>query len=80
RATKLVVFALVAGEGAMLFLAFREPVLGAFLLLGAVWLLLDVTLLYRNRPYTRREFQVFGVALNAAGFASLAWVWWRGSL
>jgi 4-hydroxybenzoate polyprenyltransferase len=80
RATKLVVLALVAGEGAMLILAFREPVLGAFLLLGAVWLLLDVTLLYRDRPYTRREFQIFGVALNVAGFASLAWVWWRGAL
>ena len=51
-----------------------------FLVLGAVWLLLDLTLLYRTRSYTRREFQLFGLALNVAGFASITWVWWNGSL
>ena len=80
RATKLVVVALVVIEAALLIVAFREPVLGGFLLAGALWLLLDATVLYRDRPYTRREFQLLGLALNAAGFASLAWVWMRGTL
>ena len=80
RATKIFVLALVVIEGAMLIVAFGDAVLGGFLLLGAAWLLLDVTVLYRDRPYTRREFQILGLALNAAGFASIAWAWTRGTL
>jgi 4-hydroxybenzoate polyprenyltransferase len=80
RATKILVLALVVIEGTMLIVAFGDAVLGGFLLLGAVWLLLDVTVLYRDRPYTRREFQILGLALNAAGFASIAWAWTRGTL
>jgi 4-hydroxybenzoate polyprenyltransferase len=80
RATKLLVLALVVVEGVLLAAAFGEPMLGGFLLLGGAWLLLDATVLYGDRPYTRREFQIFGMALNAAGFASIAWVWWRGTL
>ncbi|HVS13670.1 MAG TPA: UbiA family prenyltransferase [Thermoanaerobaculia bacterium] len=80
RPTKLVVLALVLAEGWLLIVAFRDPVLGSFLLLGALWLLLDATLLHRARPYTRREFRVLGLALNVAGFASIAWAWAAGTL
>jgi 4-hydroxybenzoate polyprenyltransferase len=80
RATKLAVLVLVVAEAALLLVAFAEPVLGGFLLLGALWLALDATVLYGDRPYSRREFQILGLALNVAGFASIAWVWVTGAL
>ena len=70
----------VALEAALVWLWFRELVLGLFLLFGSLWLVADVTVLYRDRDYTPAEFRLFGIALNAAGFASILWVWWRGSL
>lgn len=78
--TKALVLTLVAGEGALLFAGFGEWVLAALLWLGAVWLALDLLVLHRARPYSRREFRLFGLALNVAGFTSITWVWWRASL
>jgi 4-hydroxybenzoate polyprenyltransferase len=80
KATKGIILALVIAEGLMLGLRFRDWILGGFLLLGCVWLLLDLFLFYGARNYTRREFQLFGVGINAAGFASMAWVWVNGTL
>ena len=77
---KVVVIALVIAEACFLYWGFGERVLSAFLALGALWLTLDVAVLYRSRQYTASEFRLFGVALNVAGFASIVWVWWTGSL
>ena len=80
KPTKLVVLAMVVTEGLLLGFYFRDWVLGGFLLLGSVWLLLDLFVLYWDRPYTRREFRIFGLAINASGFASMIWVWNVGTL
>ncbi len=77
--TKIVVMTLVGVEGALLVWGFRDIVLGGFLLAGVGWLLFDV-FYWGNRAYTRREFLLFGLGLNAGGFASMAWVWWTGTL
>lgn len=77
--TKLVVMVLVWVEGVLLVWGFRDVVLGGFLLLGVGWLAFDVWY-WGNRAYTRREFLLFGLGLNAGGFASMAWVWWTGTL
>lgn len=77
---KGLVLALVLVESLLLLRVFDERALAGFLALGALWLALDLFVLWRGRPYSRRQFQLFGLALNAFGFASIAWVWWRGSL
>lgn len=79
RATKAVVIALVVIEGGLLCTRFRDYVLGGFLLLGSLWLVFDLSW-NQNRAYTRFEFHLFGLGLNAAGFASMAWVWETGTL
>ncbi len=78
--TKIVILTLVVLEGLLLGFWFRDWVLGGFLLAGSLWLLADLCILYRDRPYTRNEFRLFGLGINAAGFASMAWVWNAGTL
>jgi 4-hydroxybenzoate polyprenyltransferase len=80
RPTKAIVATLVALEGAFLILRFDEVAMGVFLVGGALWLLYDLLVYARERDYTRQEYRVLGWALNAAGFGSIAWLWWRGSL
>jgi len=80
KGTKRVVLALVIIEGLLLGFRFHDWILGGFLLAGCLWLLLDLFVLYRDRPYTRAEFRLFGLGINAAGFASMAWVWTTGTL
>jgi 4-hydroxybenzoate polyprenyltransferase len=80
KATKLIVLTLVVVEGLLLGFRFHDWVLGGFLLAGSIWLVLDVFVIYRDRPYGPFEFRLFGLGINAAGFASMAWVWETGTL
>lgn len=80
KLTKLIILTMVIIEGLLLGLRFQDWILGGFLLAGSCWLALDLLVLYRDRPYTTREFNLFGYAINAAGFASMAWVWQTGTL
>ncbi len=79
RASKAIVIALVIGEGILLCTRFRDYILGGFLLMGTLWLAFDLCW-NQARAYTRFEFHLFGLGLNAAGFASMAWVWETGTL
>ncbi len=77
---KWVVIILVLIEALILGLHFHDLILGGCLLLGLFWLLLDLLVFYGERAYTQQEFQLFGIAINVAGFASMAWVWQTGTL
>ena len=76
---KVIVMALLLVESALMGFVFRDAVLGVFLLLGAGWMVLDM-IVFRTRPYTPAEFLLFGAALNVVGFASIAWIWFTGTL
>jgi 4-hydroxybenzoate polyprenyltransferase len=80
KRTKGLVLALVVLEGLLLGWFFHDWILGGFLLAGSLWLALDLFVLYGDRPYRKREFQIFGLCINASGFASMAWVWEMGTL
>jgi 4-hydroxybenzoate polyprenyltransferase len=80
KPTKALILTLVIVEGLLLGFRFHDWILGGFLLAGALWLILDLLVLYGDRAYSRFEFRLFGYAINAAGFASMAWVWYHGTL
>ena len=80
RLTKLIITALVFSEGSILGLRFHDWYLGGALFVGCIWLLLDMLVLFPEGIYTRRQFQLFGLGINVAGFASMAWVWETRSL
>jgi 4-hydroxybenzoate polyprenyltransferase len=71
--------ALVFVEAALIGEVFRDYVLAGFLFLGGCWLAADI-FIFRDQPYTRNQFLLFGAGVNAAGFASMAWVWSTGTL
>lgn len=76
---KVIVLLMIVTEAWLIMRVFGDEVLGAFLLFGCAWLVFDI-LYFRARSYSHRQFLVFGAALNVAGFASMAWVWYSGTL
>ena len=76
---KGIIFALVLLEATLITLLFRDFVLGGFLFFGAAFLLMDIAV-FRDHSYSRNQFLLFGLGLNAAGFSSMAWVWFSGTL
>ncbi|HEY8901524.1 MAG TPA: UbiA family prenyltransferase [Chthoniobacterales bacterium] len=76
---KLICLVLVLAEAFLLWIVFRDHVLGTFLLLGAGWLVFDL-FAFRDRSYSQSQFLLFGAGLNLSGFASMAWVWATGTL
>lgn len=76
---KLAVIALLVVEGLILGLHFGDWVLGGALL-GAVPALLIDLWLTGSKQYTRKQFTLLGVAMNAAGLVSMVWVWFNDSL
>lgn len=80
RPSKLVITGVVAIEAALLWFGFGDAVLAGTLALATLWLLADLLVLWRDRPYTRGEYTLAGVGMNVAGLISMAWVFWTGAL
>ncbi|HTD70637.1 MAG TPA: hypothetical protein VK647_09265, partial [Gemmatimonadales bacterium] len=57
-----------------------DPWLAAFLAASAAWFMLDVMLLWRDRPYSPGEMRFSFLAWNAVALASMPWVWHAASL
>lgn len=77
--TKLAVAFLVLVESVLILAVFHDVVMGGFLAFGVLWLLGNL-LVFRDKSYTRNQFLLFGIGLNAAGFASMVWIWYAGTL
>jgi 1,4-dihydroxy-2-naphthoate octaprenyltransferase len=77
---KLLVAALLAAEGVLLYEFFRDPELTAFLFASAAWFVLDATLVWRSRPYTPAQMRFAMLAWNAIALGTMPWVWWKASL
>jgi 4-hydroxybenzoate polyprenyltransferase len=80
RPSKLIITGVVAIEAALLWFAFADWLLASMLAFGTLWLLADLLILWRDRQYTRHEYTLAGLGMNAAGLISMAWVFYTGSL
>jgi hypothetical protein len=58
----------------------KDAGMTVFLLCGAVWFLLDATLLWRARPYSTWQMRAFLLGWNLIALASMSWVWATASL
>jgi hypothetical protein len=47
---------------------------------GALWFVIDATLLWRSHPYKPLEMRMFMWAWNAASVAAIYWDWNRAAL
>ena len=59
---------------------FRDWMVSGFLALGAVWFVLDATLLWQNRAYRPKEMRLFLWGWNIAAMAGILWNWLHGAL
>lgn len=71
---KLFMFLLLLIEVFILIFWFNDLVLAAGLGAFAIWLLIDVFLVFRNKSYTLSEMMLFGYGMNIIGLASMVWL------
>ncbi len=59
---------------------FRDWIITGFLAFGALWFLMDATLLWKNRAYAPRQMRLFLWGWNAAALLGMFWNWTHGTL
>lgn len=59
---------------------FDDWILSGFLVAFSLWLILDIFVFFKDRPYTVKQMKIFGIAINLAAILSMAWVLYSGNL
>ena len=77
---KFLIAAFLCVEAILVRFYFRDWMVTAFLALGAVWFVLDATLLWQNRAYRPKEMRLFLWGWNIAAALGIFWNWAQGTL
>jgi len=77
---KFLIAAFLVIETALVHIFFRDLIIAGFLAFGALWFLVDATLVWKNRAYSPREMRLFLWGWNAAALLGMFWNWTHGSL
>jgi 4-hydroxybenzoate polyprenyltransferase len=77
---KLLMLLLLILEVYILIFWFDDYVLSSFLAAFALWLILDIFIFFKNKPYTVRQMKIFGIAINISAILSMIWVLYSGNL
>lgn len=78
--TKLVMLFLLLLETFILLHWFQEYVLATFLAVFSVWLILDVFVFFKEKPYNLVQMKLFGLAMNISALLSMIWILYAGKL
>ena len=78
--TKLLMFFLLLLETVLLIIWFQDWFLAGFLGLFSLWLLLDVFVIFKSRPYTLAQMKFFGIGMNLIAFVTMIWIIFSGNL
>ena len=77
---KFLIAAFLCTETILVQIYFRDWIITGFLAFGALWFLIDATLLWKNRAYRPEEMRLFLWGWNAAALLGMFWNWTHGSL
>jgi len=80
RNSKLLMLVLLLLESFLVWYWFNDFVLALFLFVFSIWLVLDVFIFFKDRPYSLWQMKVFGYAINLSAVVSMAWVLYSGKL
>ena len=80
KKTKVLLLVLLLTESYLLWYWFKDAVLASFLALFALWLVLDVLIFFKDRPYSLVQMKWFGYAINVSALISMIWVLYSGKL
>lgn len=78
--SKLLMLAILVLESFLVWSWFQDAVLASFLSVFALWLVFDVFVLFKDKPYTLSQMKLFGYAINLSAILSMAWVLYSGNL
>jgi hypothetical protein len=67
-------------ETAIVYTQFHDRTITGFLAAGAVWFVLDASVLWKERSYTAGQMRAFMWAWNGAAVLGMYWNWTSGSL
>jgi 4-hydroxybenzoate polyprenyltransferase len=77
---KFLIAALLIVETSLVQLYFRDWIIAGFLACGAIWFIVDATLLWKNRAYSPKQMRLFLWGWNAAALLGMFWNWSHGTL
>ena len=77
---KLFIAGLLCIETALVHFYFQDWIITGFLVLGALWFVLDATALWKNRPYSPTEMRMFLWGWNVAALVGIFWNWTHGTV
>jgi 4-hydroxybenzoate polyprenyltransferase len=77
---KFLITAFLAIETLLVWFYFRDWIVAGFLALGAVWFVLDATLLWKDRKYLPKEMRLFLWGWNLASALGILWNWAQSPL
>jgi 4-hydroxybenzoate polyprenyltransferase len=80
RPAKWLLVAFLAAEAVLIWTSTRDPWLAVFLAASAAWFVVDVLLLWGDRPYSAAEMRFLFLAWNAVALASMPWMWHAAAL
>ena len=71
---------LLCAEAATVSICFRDWTVAGFLALGAIWFVLDATLVWKERAYSPTEMRLFMWGWNLAAVLGILWNWQHATL
>jgi len=77
---KFLIAAFLVIETTLVWIYFRDWIVTSFLIFGALWFLIDATLLWKNRAYRPKEMRLFLWGWNAAALLGMFWNGTHGTL
>lgn len=77
---KLLMLFLLIVEVIMLTVWFQDFVLAGSLSIFGCWLVLDIYVFFKDKPYLLNQMKIFGLAINIAAIASMIWILYSGKL
>ncbi len=80
KKAKTIMLLLLMLEAILVWIWFLDIVLASFLFLFALWLVLDLTIFFKDRPYTQKQMKLFGFAINISAILSMIWILYNGKL
>ena len=77
---KFLIAVFLLAETALVQFYFRDWIITGFLAIGALWFLIDATLLWKDGAYSPKEMRLFLWGWNAAAVLGMFWNWTHGTL
>lgn len=80
KKAKFLMLFLLLFEAYILKFWFDDWVLSGFLAVFSLWLILDIFVFFKEKPYSVKQMKIFGIAINISAILSMIWVLYSGNL